>query len=87
MGAELRQEMAQIGAGLHREIVDTTASLRQDMLEMNGKVRQEIAELGATLRTDIANGRVELFKWCFLFWIGQVFAIGTVMAVMLRLAR
>jgi hypothetical protein len=87
MGADLRKETAQMGAGLRQQIVDTNARLRQDMLEMNGKVRQEVAEMGAALRSDIANGRVELFKWCFLFWIGQVFAIGTLMAVMLRLAR
>jgi hypothetical protein len=35
----------------------------------------------------MATGRIELFKWCFLFWIGQVLAIGGLMGVMLRLAR
>ena len=32
-------------------------------------------------------GRVDLFKWCFLFWVGQVLAIGGMLEVMLRLTR
>ena len=43
--------------------------------------------MGADIRQDLSSGRVELFKWCFLFWIGQVVAVGSLMAVMLRLVR
>jgi hypothetical protein len=63
------------------------AALREEMAVMRADLRQEIAVLGAGLRQDMAAGRVELFKWCFLFWIGQVLAIGGLMGVMLRLVR
>ena len=43
--------------------------------------------MGSDLRAEMASSRVELFKWCFLFWIGQVLAIGGLMGVMLRLMR
>ena len=76
MRAELRGEMAQLGANLRGEMAALGASLRQDM-----------ANLGSDLRGDIASGRVDLFKWCFLFWVGQVLAIGGLLAVMLRLTR
>ena len=46
-----------------------------------------MAILGSGLRDEIAAGRVDLFKWCFLFWVGQVLAIGGLLAVMLRLTR
>jgi hypothetical protein len=28
-----------------------------------------------------------LLKWSFVFWVGQVFAVGGVMALVLRLSR
>jgi hypothetical protein len=46
-----------------------------------------MATLGSGLRDESAAGRVDLFKWCFLFWVGQVLAIGGLLAVMLRLTR
>jgi hypothetical protein len=46
-----------------------------------------MGEMRAGLREEIVAGRVELFKWCFLFWIGQVLAVGGIVGVMLRLMR
>jgi hypothetical protein len=41
----------------------------------------------ASLRQENAAARFELLKWCFVFWIGQVFATAGVMAVVLRLMQ
>jgi len=98
MGASIRQEMAQMGAGIRQEMAEMGASIRQEMAQMGAGIRQEMAEMGAgirhdmaemgaSIRHDTASGRVEFLKWCFLFWIGQVVAVGTLMGVMLRLAR
>ena len=76
MGADLRQEMVTMGA-----------DLRQEMATMGADLRQEIVTTGAGLRHEMATGRVDLFKWCFLFWIGQVLAISGIMGVMLRVMR
>ena len=76
MRADLRQEMATM-----------RADLRQEMATMGAELRQEMATMGADLRQEIATGRVDLFKWCFLFWIGQVLAITGIMGVMLRVMR
>ena len=46
-----------------------------------------MAELCAGIRQDMASGRVELLKWCFLFWVGQVVAIAGIMGLMLRVWR
>lgn len=46
-----------------------------------------MVEMGAGIRQDMASGRVELLKWCFLFWVGQVVAIAGIMGLMLRLFR
>ena len=87
LGADLRQEMAQLGADLRQEMAQLGASLRQEMAEMRVSLRDDIGRMGSDLRAEMATSRVELFKWCFLFWIGQVLAIGGLMGVMLRLMR
>jgi hypothetical protein len=86
-GADLRREMAAQGADLRQALAAQGADLRQAMAAQGADLRHEMAGLRADLRQEIAAGRVELFKWCFLFWIGQVLAIGGLMSVMLRLAR
>lgn len=97
-GAGIRQEMAQMGAGIRQEMAEMGAQIRQDMAQMGAQIRQEMGEMGAQIRhemgemgsgirTDMATGRVELFKWCFLFWIGQVVAVSTIVGLMLRLMR
>ena len=64
-----------------------TERFERRLVEEISKIRVDVAHLGADLRQEMAAGRVELFRWCFLFWIGQVLAIGGLMGVMLRLAR
>ena len=81
--AALRQEMTELGASLRQETAQLGASLRQESAESAATLRQEIAGL----RTDMWAGRVELLKWCFVFWVGQVVAVAGVLAVMLRLWR
>jgi hypothetical protein len=43
--------------------------------------------MGAGIRQEIAASRVELLKWCFLFWIGQVLATASIVDGMLRATR
>ena len=87
LGAELRQEMATMRADLRQETATMGAGLRQEMAAMRADLREEIATMAADLRQEMAAGRVDLFKWCFLFWIGQVLAIGGIVSVMLRVMR
>ncbi len=85
--AGVRVQIAQVEASLRTEIAQTGAGIRQEMAQMGAQIRQEMGEMGSGIRTDMATGRVELFKWCFLFWIGQVVAVSTIVGLMLRLMR
>ena len=51
--------------------------------EMSG-LRQEMCTGLCTIRNEIAATRVELIRWSFLFWIGQVAAVAGLLAFMLR---
>jgi hypothetical protein len=87
MGASIRQDMAEMGASIRQDMAEMGASIRQDMAAMGAGIRQDMAAMRADLRHEMASGRVELLKWCFLFWIGQVVAIASIMGMMLRLFR
>ena len=74
-------------AGLRVQIAQTEAVLRRDMAEMGADIRQEMAQMGGGIRQEIATGRVEILKWCFLFWIGQLVTIASILGIMLRWIR
>ena len=48
------------------------------------RLAEQLAETRVTLVREIHDGRVETFKWSFLFWVGQVAAIAGLLAFMLR---
>ena len=85
--ASIRRDMREMGASIRRDMATTGADIRQDMATMGASIRQDMVTMGAGIREDMASGRVELFKWCFLFWIGQVVAVAGVMGMMLRVFR
>lgn len=87
MGAAIRDEMAQMGASIRVETAQIGAGNRHETARMGSSLRVEMAQMGSSIRQDIAATRVELLKWCFLFWIGQVVAIASIIGVMLRALR
>jgi hypothetical protein len=50
-------------------------------------VEHRLADEMGKRRLDLANLRVELLKWSFLFWIGQVAALSAVFSLLLRAMR
>jgi hypothetical protein len=74
-------------SGVRAQIAQLEASLRREMTEMGAAIGRDMADMCAGIRQDMATGRVELLKWCFLFWVGQVVAIAGIMGLMLRLLR
>lgn len=85
--AGVRVQIANVEGSLRTEIAETRATLREEMAQMGASIRQDMAEMGASIRQEIATGRVELIKWCFLFWIGEVMVVLTAMGVVVRLVR
>ena len=92
--ASLRRDMAEMSAGIRRDMAEMGAGIRRDMAEMGAGIRHDTARMGDDIRQemtgvrhDMASGRVELLKWCFLFWVGQVVAVAAIMGTMLRLFR
>jgi hypothetical protein len=78
-----RRIMEEIGA-LRAENREFAANLRADMRELGVSLRAEIREMGATVRAEMKEDRFELLKWCFVFWVGQFFAVAGVVVIITR---
>ena len=81
------RRLAEETAAVRVQIARSEASLRTDIAQLGATLRQEMTVLGGTLRQEMASGRFELLKWCFLFWVGQVLVMSTIIGVMLRITR
>jgi hypothetical protein len=71
-----------------RRLGEEISALRLEMHEGLSTVRLEIANVRVEvsgLRLENSANRFELLKWCFLFWVGQVFAVAGVVALAFRL--
>jgi hypothetical protein len=63
-----------------------TERFERRLTEDISALRLEFHDGLAGLRGEMATTRVELLKWSFLFWVGQVAAIAGLLAFMLRSA-
>jgi hypothetical protein len=85
--AAVRQEIAESRADVRQEIVESRAAVRQEIVESRAAVRQEMVESLAALRQDMAHGRGELLRWAFVFWVGQFFAMASLVAFLVQFLR
>lgn len=74
------RRLTETASGLRVQIAESETRLRQELSAMEVRIVREIL-------SEVAGSRVELLKWSFVFWIGQVVAVSAVMAAMLRVAR
>jgi hypothetical protein len=54
------------------------------LAEEIGALRIDMAKEFAAVRVEMAALRTDLLKWSFLFWIGQVAAVGGMLTFVLR---
>src|SRR5262245_40238033 len=71
--AHLAAASARLRAELREEIVNGDSSIRVALVEGLSLIRKEMGEL-----------RVDVLRWSFLFWLGQVAAIATMFTLLLR---
>src|SRR5262245_56399697 len=57
------------------------------LIEAVAGLRLEFRDGLSAVRVELATARVEMFKWSFVFWIGQVAATALLLAYMLRGVR
>ena len=78
--SSLRVDFTREMATLRQDMSNDMWALRQDMTNGMSALRQDFTE-------DVSSVRVELLKWSFVFWVGQVAAMAGLLAFMLRAGR
>lgn len=89
LGPDAAFDLAEYVSGEHDDWREDVLSVAADRFEcrlaaeMSGLRREIQTDLNG-IRQEIATTRVEMLKWSFIFWIGQVAAIAGLLTVMLR---
>jgi hypothetical protein len=66
-----------------RRLAETSSALRSEI----GGLRQDVRDGFAALRLEIAAVRIEVLKWSFVFWVGQLAAVAGMIGVLLRVLK
>jgi len=67
-----------------RRLVEETSRLRVELAQLGAEIRSETQTGFAALRAQMAADRVELLKWAFAFWVGQLVSVVGFVALLLR---
>jgi len=81
------RRLAESASSLCVQIAQSEAALRREIGQVDMRLRQDLGQMEVRILREIANGRVDMLKWSFVFWIGQVVAVSAVMGAMLRIVR
>jgi len=70
--------------GFDARLMAVAAELRQEMAAGDASVRTALVEGLSGIRKEMSDLRVDVIRWSFLFWLGQVAAMATMLSVLLR---
>lgn len=77
----LRQKLGEDGTKELIALIEQAAKgLRENIGETAAeRLERRIAETKAEIKADMANLKAELIKWMFVFWLGQMAAVYTLL--------
>ena len=89
LGEHATVELVELAERVGRETSEQVLSLSEERFERRlvtemSQMRMELERGLGALRQELAITRVELIRWSFLFWIGQVAAMFGMLALMRR---
>jgi hypothetical protein len=84
---EFVQGMANLRLAMKDDLVGGLTDLRQEMTANRIEWKQELSAFRQDMTTALSSQRVELLRWSFLFWVGQVAATAGLISVALHFAR
>ena len=58
--------------------------LAQELGAFKSEVSQALNQVATAIREETATAKLEMLKWSFVFWIGQVAAVAGLLAFMRR---
>ena len=84
-GRKWKDEVLTIAAErFGNRVGEEIGALRLDVAKEFASVRIEAAKEFAAMRVELAAKEVNLVRWSFLFWVGQLAAMTGIMTLLLR---
>ena len=80
--SSLREEILKLESSSKEDISilkDNITAVREDMLKSESSLREEILKSESSLKEDIQKLHASTIKWMFIFWVG---AVATIISVM-----
>ena len=81
------QVLGSAGDKFERRLSEETRRLSEEISGFRLELLHALHDGLTAVRQELSFTRVEMLKWSFLFWIGQVAAIAALLAFMLRGVR
>ena len=78
------QNISHVSAELQQNVTDARAELQQDIAEMKTELDQRLTEFESRLQTQLAETKADLIRWMFIFWVGQLAAILSILFVFFK---
>ena len=74
-------------AASKEDLQRTESAMREEIRSVESNLREEIHRVESSLREEIHNVNVDLLKWSFAFWIGNVAVLSGIMFALVRGVR
>ena len=78
------RRLTEVGAGLRLNISEAERHFERRLAEEVFRLENKITKVESGLRVEIHKSKSDTIKWMFIFYIGQVAALGGILFAVLR---
>ena len=84
---EMKADMLRTAQEQFEARMDTRfEQINGDVATFDANLRIAMSDGFSKIRSEMSDMRVDILRWSFFFWVGQLVALGSLMAVLIRSA-
>lgn len=80
---KINQKTTEVEGRFEKKLTEEIGKVNQKVTEVERRIRVNIEKL----RTEIEKNKVDIIKWVFVFWMGQIGVLSAIIFAMLRFSR
>ncbi|GER93626.1 hypothetical protein A45J_1374 [hot springs metagenome] len=81
---DLEAKISEVEERFERRLSEEVASLRVKISEVKAELETKISEVKAELEAKISEVKVDIIKWMFIFWAGQIVVLIAILQIFFR---
>ena len=67
-----------------KALTQSSSQLRQEMAAMRAELREDMAAMKADLRVEMEKNKSSTIRWMFIFWVGQIGVLTSILFAFFR---